>query len=173
MSLKWLPTRPPLTDLVGIFVVEDLITKTVPISIPGTDTLIRLNNDGLGPETTDLSKPAGLAALWQTVAGDIDYSPLSVGDFVQIGIDIAITTISPNTEIHLEYLGGIGTSPTSQTWQVQDYKSAGVHDLYRCCHVTMDNDDVVNGRGEFHLMADKACDVEIRKYSFLVTKRTP
>lgn len=91
---SFIQNKPPnLYSAVGYFHYADLATQTTPISITAdTDTL--LTNDTLGDRTFKDQAPYGISDVWYPSA--FDFSQLSVGDTLDLRVDLLLTTTSAN-----------------------------------------------------------------------------
>jgi hypothetical protein len=156
----------------GNFDVTDVATKTTPVPIPGTDTLTQLTNDAQGAQTTNANAPPGITELWDPVNDEFDFSQLKMGDQVFIRAVITIITSTTNTDIDLELIAGIGVGAFSVNWHRDSFKSMGSFKVAQTSFVTMDTVAILTGKAQFQLSADKACDVEIGGWDYIVNLRS-
>jgi len=158
----------------GSFDVADTATTATPISIPGTNTFIKLTNNGLGTQTTNANAPIGITELWNTTNDEFDFSQLKLGDVVEIRLDVNVITASPNTQVQVRLQAGIGVSAFSVGWDNQFYGTAVSSPgtpLVRSSFVAMQTTTILTGTAEFQLAADKACTVVVNGWNYIVTRR--
>lgn len=115
-------SAPPSDNLTGGFLVyNDLATTGSPIShTGGIDTV--LTNDGLGAQTLKTYSPNGVTDIWDASTGLFDFTELSNGDMIDIRLNIEVITSSPNQEIEIDLMLGIGGF---------DYLVPFTHDFYK------------------------------------------
>jgi hypothetical protein len=154
----------------GSFDVNDLGTIASPISIPGTGAFTKLTNDGLGPQTTNAHAPRGITELWDVDNNQWDFSQLNMGDVVDIRLDIAITTVSPNTQLLLRMEAGLGVFAFPIGWDSKFYGSADPYPLVRSSFVAMQTTPMLTGKAEFQLAADKDCTVVVKGWHYIVRR---
>jgi len=162
----------PLDNLFGgSFDVQDVATITTPIAIPGTGVFTQLTNDGAGPQTINDFAPVGLTELWDTTNDEFDFSQLKLGDILHIRADMEVTTASPNTEVELQLLAGIGVFAFPIGWDHEFYGTAGMFPLVRSSFLTMQTTTILTGKAQFKLKADKACDVKVNGWNYVIYRR--
>jgi len=81
---------------IGYFQHNDLATQTTPISVTAS-TETKLTNDALGPFTNLSQAPYGVSNDWDSVTNSFDFSELSVGDTLDLRVDLSLTTTTANT----------------------------------------------------------------------------
>lgn len=167
-----LTTGAPTNNLTGgNFDVADLATATTPISIPGTSTFTQLTNDGAGTQTTNVNAPVGITELWNTTNDEFDFSQLKMGDNVHFRADIEVTTSTANTDIQLQLEAGIGVFAFGINLTQRSYKLAGTFPIVVASYVTMDTTTILTGTAEIQMKADKACDVKVNGWNYIITRR--
>lgn len=93
---------------VGFIDYNDAATATTPLlHIGGIDT--KLTNDGLGPFTNRLYLPEGITDVWDPINNQFDWTELSLGDMVDLRVDIDVTTTSINQEVDIEINLAVGS----------------------------------------------------------------
>jgi hypothetical protein len=177
MSFKWLRNDPSsITDaklaITGNFNAEDLATKTTPITIPGTGALTVITNDALGSLTTDANGTPDITPLYDPSGSCFDFSQLSMGDQVYIRTDVVVETTTPNTDIDLVLVAGIGIFPFELAWESDAFKTVGVHNIIRTSFITMDTATLLDGTAQFQLRADNACEVTVNGWNYIVNLRS-
>jgi len=91
--IKNKPTE--LFSSVGYFHYTDTATQTTPLTIL-PDTNKKLTNDGLGAQTNLTQAPYGVSTLFNTTTNEFDFSQLSIGDTLDLRVDLLLTTTSAN-----------------------------------------------------------------------------
>ena len=95
---------------VGFVDYGDSATIITPLLHTGGGAATLLTNDILAPSTNELYLPTGITSLWDSVGSAFDWTELSLGDMVDLRVDLVVTTISPNTEleVYMELAQGTG-----------------------------------------------------------------
>jgi len=91
--IKNFPTQ--LFSSIGYFHYTDTATQTTPLTIL-PDTNKKLTNDGLGAQTNLTQAPYGISTLFNTTTNEFDFSQLSIGDTLDLRVDLLLTTTSAN-----------------------------------------------------------------------------
>lgn len=106
---------------------NDLATQSTPIALPTANTFVPLTNDGQGPNSNKAHAISDHGTLWDVDNQHFDFSPLQIGDTVDIRIDVEYDLPSANTVTFLEMQFGIGT-PSSFSLPVDSryWKTAGL-----------------------------------------------
>lgn len=68
-------------------------------SQPYTSGELVLINDGTGQNTNKNYKPEGVNDIWDSIKNEFDFSELSLGDTVDIRLDMNVLTSSPNQTV--------------------------------------------------------------------------
>ena len=116
----------------GVYNYDDLATKTTPISIAAADTWYDVTNDNAGPNAINFPL-TGVSDVWDTVSQSFDFSQLSLGDMIDIRIDLVATSTAVNQDfsISLFLADDTGTPIEIPFISEQVYKSVGTHKLLR------------------------------------------
>lgn len=178
MSIKWqsfmVPGAGSHIGLLGNFQVADLATATVPIVIPGTGVFTQLTNDGAGAQTSNANAPDGITELWDTANDEFVFAQLRVGDQITIRVDLLVDILSVNTDIELE-LAFFDDTPAfsfALNWDTEAYKTAGVKPVSVASVVTVDAAFLLTTTAQFRMKADKACNVKVIGWNYLVNLRS-
>ena len=91
--IKNKPTQ--IFSSVGYFHYADLATQTSPLSILSGVNKI-LNNDGEGAQTNTDQAPYGVSSVYNVLDNKFDFSQLSIGDTLNLRVDLSLTTTSAN-----------------------------------------------------------------------------
>lgn len=144
---------------VGFFDYNDTATSVTPINVTA-NTWTKLTNNGLGAFTNKLYKCPALTDIWNTSTNRFVWTNVKLGDTVDIRIEIAITTTSPNQVVNLSIFNGIGGSeygigilPETQ------YKSAGSRVINAYTSIYMGDNNTLLNPSEIRIKSDAACTV--------------
>ena len=138
---------------------NDLTTATTPITIPASFTHVDLTNDGAGAFSDSTYRLPGNTAIWDTVADEFDWTAagLSLGDTVDIRIDLMVTTVGANTDV------GVGidlahghASEYSLDIHRTAFKTAGTYPLTRWYSVYIGDADVLANPAKIWIASDGA-----------------
>jgi hypothetical protein len=138
----------------GLLDYNDLATATTPIVIPNTGAFVDMTNDGLGAFTNKTYAASGVTDLWDTGTNLFDWSELSLGDQVNIRLDIEVTTTSPNQLVTVQLQLAVGGSPYTLPYSENVFKNAGVHEINRFSMVYMGDANTLNNGGKFQVSSD-------------------
>lgn len=105
--------------------VADTATAITPITITAGLVPTYLTCDALGLNTGTTFLQGGVTNLWNAVTNRLDLTQLSLGDRVDIRIDVDIITAGPNTEIEIGLVGGIGGFQFKSPFYGEVIKSSG------------------------------------------------
>lgn len=102
-------TPPFFEGGVGWWDYADVTTQTTPIALTTPGTKYDLTNDGAGVNSQDgFAIPNG-TDIWNVGTNRLDFTNLSVGDTVELRMDITYTTTSANTAVSVEFEFATGT----------------------------------------------------------------
>lgn len=140
---------------IGFLDYADLATQTIPISVTGGTGDVNVPNDGLGSYTNILYPPDGVTKVWDTTNNVFDWSELSLGDMVDIRLNLQVTTLSLNTEINVDlHLGSGGSAYSIPFITSSNFKTVGTYELIRYNSIYMGNLDTLNSGGVFKISSD-------------------
>lgn len=138
---------------VGFFTYNDLATQSTPIShTGGVDTT--LTCDELGPQTLKTFAPTGIADVWDASAGEFDFSEMSVGDMIDIRLDILVTTTVPNQEVVIVLEAAQGGSSYRVPFDQAFFKTAGEHVVDRYNGLYMGDSNTLDNPAQFMIVSD-------------------
>lgn len=156
----------------GWFDYNDAATANAPIPITGGAGLIALTNDELGAFTNKGYPPKDVTDVWDASGGVFDWSELSLGDMVEIRLDVDIVIASVNTEIHIELHLGTGAGAYAVAFaDAKNFKSAGTYKELRFVGIYMGDANTRDNGGQFLMSADKTCSVVVNGWYCKITKR--
>lgn len=138
---------------IGFADYNDLTTLTTPIAIPNNDTYVDITNDGAGLYSTNML-PDGVTDVWDAATQRFDFSELSVGDMLDIRLDVTVTTTAPTQTVTIDLeLGGIGNEFTV-LFNQNSFKLAGEHRLNRFNGLYIGSEDVRTNGAKFIIRSD-------------------
>ncbi len=159
--------------LQGIYDYNDLATATTPIAIPNTGAYVYIPNDGQGAFTNKTYALPGIADIWDVANQQFDFSNLSLGDTIDIRLDMVVTTTAPTQEIDVDLEMAIG-SPGG-AYDIDFYrnivKSAGAYDVNRWTSVYMGNEDTLNYPAKLKVRSDDTASAVVRGWYVRVLPR--
>jgi len=94
---------------VGTFHYADDATNTTPLVLV-SDIPTLLTNDANGEYTALTNAPYGVSSVWDSSLNQFDFSQLSIGDTLDLRIDIKITTTTANQRVLLDATFGAGST---------------------------------------------------------------
>ena len=154
----------------GFIDYNDVATATAPISIPNTNTFTKLTNDGLGSFTNKTYKPEDVTELWNVSTNQLDFSGLSLGDQVDIRIDLEVTTTSANQEFDIEIKLGVGGTPYTLPVRTVYRKTASTKSIVPYFGFYMGDANTIDNIGEIGVKSDTSCTVKVNGWYIRVIK---
>lgn len=153
----------------GFLDYNDLATATTKIVVPGTGTYVALTNDGAGPNTNKTYKPSGVTDIWDASTNKFDFSELSLGDVVDIRLDIDVIIATSNTEIEvaLELADGAYDINVVNT---TNFKTTGTKKVGTYKGIYMGDSGTLSGEGFFKIKSDTACTVQVNGWYCKIIK---
>ena len=120
----------PVGPKMGWWNYADLATTTTPIPLTLANTDYILTNDGAGAQTITVNALPGVDPLWVVGTNRFDFTGLSIGDTVDIRVDIDINTVGANDTISV----GLELAEGAVTYTIDivgsaSYKTAGEHSI--------------------------------------------
>lgn len=156
----------------GIYDYNDVATVSTPINVPATETFVDITNDALGSFTNKDYPLPGVADLWDAVNQRFDFSDLSLGDKVDIRLDIEVTTTVPNQDIDVVLVMADGEAGEYEIPFVNSsYKTAKANDLNSFNGVYMGDSNTRDNYAKFKIKSDDVATVVVRGWYLTVTPR--
>ncbi len=132
------------------------------IAITGGGGFVALPNDGADAATNKTFKVTGVGELWNTSTNLFDWTSLSLGDQVNIRLNIKVTTTGANQIVSTKMVAAIGGSPYDIFWQSSYYKTSGLQDsIVKTSLVYMGDTNTLNNGARFEVESDGNCTVEV------------
>jgi len=158
----------------GIFDYNDAATAITPITVTGGGGFVDLTNDELGAFTNKLFPPPAISDVWDATGNVFDFTELTLGDMVDIRLDVTITTASVNTEIEIDLNLGEGGSPYDIAWlNPVVFKDSEAHHVVVYSGIYMGDTNTLDNPAKFRIMADKTCTVVVNGWYCKVICRAP
>jgi hypothetical protein len=154
---------------IGFIDYNDAATAVTPLTFT-TGVPITLTNDTLGPFTNTAYPPTGVTSIYAN--NQFDWSQLSLGDMLDIRVDVEVTTASPNQEVKLEIKLGIGASEYSIQFLDIFEKIAGAHRLVAFSSIYMGDSNTLDNPAEFILESDGNGSIKVNGWYCQIIKRT-
>lgn len=155
----------------GIFDYADLATHSSAIAVPGTSTLTLITNDGLGANSFSLPPQSGVTDVWDTTTSQFDFSELSVGDMVDIRLDLEITTSAANQTLDIVLELAQGASTYQIPWLHAYVKTAGTNTVNIYNGVYMRNSNTIDNPAQFKIKSPSSCTVVVNGWYCKVVKK--
>ena len=156
----------------GFFDYNDLGTTATPIAVTGGAGFTDLTNDGLGAFTNKLFPPVGVSDVWNSGAGLFDFTDLSLGDMIDIRLDVDVITSSTNTEFAIALMLGVNGSPYNVNWfNATNFKTAATNKVVTFNGVYMGDLNTLNNGAKFVIAADKNCTVVVNGWYCKIISR--
>lgn len=154
----------------GLIDYNDLATASTPITVLAATPTV-LTNDGAGAFTNKLYLPIGVTDIWDEV-DSFDWSELPLGSMVDIRLDLALTTASPNTTVEIDlHLGTGGGAYTIPFVTDADFKTASVHTVNKYNGIYMGDSNTKDNGGQFKITCDKQSSVVVNGwYCKIITR---
>lgn len=150
---------------VGFANYHDVGTGSSAISLATPGTWYQLTNDAAGANSIDTYLPEGVTSLWDEVNDQLDFTELSLGDQVDIRIDLSITTSSANQEVDLRLVMGVGDMSTyNLNIGHISYKTAGTYSLIVHANVYMGNTLTRDNPAEIEIKSDATATVVVNGF---------
>lgn len=140
---------------------NDLVTATTPLSIPATMVYTDLTNDGAGPFTNLVHAPPGVTSLWNTTTNSLDFSELSIGDSIDIRLDLTITTTEKNQEVATRVLLANGGSSYDIPLNDNIYKNEDEYHLVKYMGLYIGDINTRDNPAKLQIATDELLDVVV------------
>ena len=113
---------------VGYFDYNDVATQTVPLNFT-SGVELQLTNDTLGTFTDRTQAPYNVSNTWDEITNTFDFSELSIGDTLDLRVDLSLTTVGVNAIVKCFLRLGEGTASEYDVFIGSEYfKTAASND---------------------------------------------
>lgn len=155
----------------GVWNYDDNATSSTPITLTPLNTFVDLTNDGLGANTLEFPMP-DVADPWNTSTNRIDFSDLAIGDWVDIRIDVTVTTTAANTVTTLAFELGLGGTPFEISIGANYFKAAGTYNITRYLGLFVGSANTRDNPAKIKMKSDAGtATVEVNGWYMKVGKR--
>lgn len=140
-------------NVVGFFDYNDEATQTTPIAF-STGAPVKLTNDTLGPFTNLAEGPYEVTTVWDPINNRFNFSQLTVGDTIDLRIDLDVTTAGANETVKVYLKMGAG-SPSEYDLPIWDttYKTAAEHNVGKYTGLYIGSEDIRDYPAELYLVS--------------------
>ena len=159
----------------GFYDYNDTATHTTPISVTSGAGWVKLTNDTLGAQT---KLDYGIDKAPNIWVGDstnqFDFSNLSLGDIVDLRVDLTLTTTTPNTSVAVAINLGVGDASNYYLPILSDraFKSAATYQIAELNSIYMGNTLTLKNPAELKIKADNNIQVVVNGWFVKVFSRT-
>lgn len=158
---------------IGLIDYNDLATQTTPINIPSGLVNVDIPNDGLGSFTNKNFRPKGVSEVWDVGNNVFDWSDLSLGDMVDIRLDLSVTTTSPNQTVIVELVLAIGGFEYAIPFVQANVKTTGTYPVNRYNGVYMGDENTLFNGAKFRIRSDAAATMVVNGWYCKLLLRGP
>lgn len=156
---------------VGWWDYNDLTTTSTPISLT-SGVASELTNDGAGAFTNKAYALDGVLDVWDNATDRFDFTGLTVGDTIDIRIDISLVASSANDNFSLDMELGLGASPYTLNLGKVIYKSSGTYQYVTYSGVYLGDTNTLNNPARLTVTSDTTGDsVTVNGWYVRVIKR--
>ena len=159
-----------ITDLwdFGIF---DYRNSLSPQSLTGGNT-IALNNNGGGTDTYKNLPDTQVTDLWNVITNRFDFSDLSIGDMIDIRLDLEVTTTAVNQTFSIDLEMGQGGTILNVPFVInQEHKAAGAVAVNRYNGIYMRNANSINNTAQFKISSADDLTVDVHGWYCKLIKK--
>ena len=146
----------PNTARTGFWTYQDAATAGTPIALTVASTWYDLTNDGAGSGTSSTYKLSDASHVWDTAADRFVFTDLSLGDTVDVALDVDVITGGVNTAISLKH--ELGLSPGTPVSRVvvdhKNFKTAATHNVVLHFMLFIDSTNILDNPGRLQMRAD-------------------
>lgn len=154
----------------GVYDYNDAATGVTPVNAPTAGTWYTLTNDALGPNTLTTYGFPGVSSVWNASTNSLNFSGLSLGDTVDIRVDIEVSTTAVIQEVSVHLFVDDGGAGEYEIPIVGSQQFAGVtsHAVSRVQMVYMGNAATLNNPARIKIKSDAACTVRVNGWAVRV-----
>lgn len=150
---------------------NDTATTINPISIPSNNTYVYITNNGDGDFTNKNYKLEGIDDIFDVSTNAFDFSLLSLGDVVDIRIDMIVTTTTANQSVDIDLEMASGDAGTYDIlFSKAQFKTAGEQTINRFNGVYMGDDNTRLNPAKFKIRSDAAASLVVRGWYVKVVR---
>jgi hypothetical protein len=150
----------------------DLATQSTALSLTAS-TWTDLPNDGAGSGTTTTFKLPGVNDVWDTTDDELDLSGLTIGDTVDVRVDIEVTTTSANQIVNLRLNFNNGGTAFQLPFYQNGFKTAASHPIVQTVPFYIGAASVKDNPITIQIESDDTASVVINGWMIRVLPRHP
>lgn len=149
---------------------NDLTTASTAITVSAS-TETYLTNDGAGANSQNRLLVPGLTDVWDVSTNSFDWSDLALYDWVDIRLDIEVTTSAANQEVYvnLEMASGDASEYDLQIANTA-YKVAAAHPVTAYHGVYMGSTAVLNNPTKIKIFSPDSCTVKVNGWAVRIER---
>ena len=161
---------PDLWDF-GSIDYADLATQSTPFAITGGAGYVPIPNDGAGVNGYS-NPPSGVTNVWDVATQAFDFTQLSIGDMIDIRLDMQITTTATNQEYDIVLELGQGVSAYQIPFAVKsNVKTAGAVFVNRYNGIYIGNALTLDNPGQFKIQSTANATLQVNGWYCKVIKK--
>lgn len=138
----------------GFWVYADDATGSSAISLTPTGVDVVMTNDEADAATNKTYKLSDVTDLWNEITDRFDFTGMSLGDTVDVQINISVTTSTTDTDIVSKINLGIGGTPYSIVIDRTSYKTAGTYDIVKTIPILLKDSNTLSNPASITLSSD-------------------
>ena len=128
----------------GFWDYNDTGTASAPIALSLAGVDYQLTNNGLGANTLKTYKLGSITDIYNVSTNYFDFSPLKLGDTVDIRVDVEVTTASANNVVDIGIEMSVGATPYKLYTTSRYLKTAGTYKIVCVIPVYIGNTNAKN-----------------------------
>jgi hypothetical protein len=132
---------------------------------------VKVLNDATGANTRSDLAPDGVSIVWDAVNSQFSFSQFSVGDNIEVRVDISLTTTAANQEALARLYFDNGGSTFSLQFGRAQFKSAGTYNYTLSRRFYLGADSVKNNPVEVQFSSDANATIDLNGYAVLCERR--
>jgi hypothetical protein len=133
---------------------NDTATATTQIPLTSAGNEYQLTNNGLGTRTNKVFRITSISDIFNTTTNYFSFTGLTIGDTVDIRVDIEVTTASANNLVDLILELGIGGTSYKLTVDQRIIKSAGTSKIVVTIPFYIGDSNTLNNTARFLIKND-------------------
>ena len=150
---------------------NDFATTGTPITITGGVGNVVLTNDGLGVNTNITKLPFGIPQLWDASTNKLDFTGLSIGDWIDIRVVVDLIIATNNTQIEgVMSFGSGGSAFTVPIVPTMNYKTTGTYASPAYIGFYIGSQNMLDNGAQILMSSDTTCTVTVHGWAIKVIK---
>lgn len=169
---------PPVTidnigqSAMGNAIYADLITQTTPLNY--TSGILQLTNDIQGAGTNLGEMPFGILEVWDELNGGLSLSELSIGDFVEVRVDISVTTTIVNQKIgvFVKLNEGLVDEKIVNINSKAIAKDIGLNSFTGSVPILVSNQSIKDLKHKIYFESDASASISVNTFEMLIIRKS-